>query len=85
MTFKTRLMNFFKQKVLKPQLNRMDRWEKMVVDISDATRGGENSPVRFNIPREGINLEGDHPPLPGFPKSVPQMIGSMNQYSQIDL
>ena len=56
----------------------MDRWEKMVVDISDATRGGENSPVRFNIPREGINLEGDHPPLPGFPKSVPQMIGSMN-------
>jgi len=78
MTFKTRLMNFFKQKVLKPQLNRMDRWEKMVVDISDATRGGENSPVRFNIPREGINLEGDHPPLPGFPKSVPQMIGSMN-------
>ena len=78
MTLKTKLMNFFKQKVLKPQLNRMDRWEKMVVDISDATRGGENSPVRFNIPREGINLEGDHPPLPGFPKSVPQMIGSMN-------
>ena len=40
-------------------------------------RGGENSPVRFNIPREGIKLEGDHPPLPGFPGSVPQMIGSI--------
>ncbi len=44
MNFKTRLTNFFKQRVLKPQLNRQDRWEKMVVDIPEATRGGENSP-----------------------------------------
>ena len=77
MNFKTRLTNIFKQRVLKPQLNRMDRWEKIVLDIPEATRGGENSPVRFNIPREGINLKGDHPPLPGFPGSAPQMIGSM--------
>jgi ferredoxin len=33
--------------------------------------------VRFNIPREGLKLDGDHPPLPGFPKSLPQMVGSM--------
>lgn len=58
-------------------MNRQDSWEKMVVDIPEATRGGEYSPVRFNIPREGIKLEGDHPPLPGFPKSALQMIGSM--------
>ncbi len=77
MTFKTRLTNTFKQRILKPQMNRQDSWEKMVVDIPEATRGGENSPVRFNIPREGIKLEGDHPPLPGFPKSAPQMIGSI--------
>jgi epoxyqueuosine reductase QueG len=49
----------------------------MVVDIPEAIRGSENSPVRFNIPREGIKLEGDHPPLPGFPKSLPQMVGSI--------
>ncbi len=77
MNFKTRITNLFKQRILKPQMNRQDSWEKMVVDIPKATRGGENSPVRFNIPREGIKLEGDHPPLPGFPKSAPQMIGSI--------
>jgi ferredoxin len=75
--FKTRLTNIFKQRILKPQLNRMDRWEKIVVDIPESTRGGERSPTRFNIPREGIKLVGDHPPLPGFPNSGPQMIGSM--------
>jgi epoxyqueuosine reductase len=77
MNTKTCLTNFFKHRVLKPQLNRQDRWEKMVVDIPEATRGGEDSPVRFNIPRAGIELEGDHAPLPGFPKSAPQMIGSI--------
>ena len=77
MTFKARLFHTFKQRILKPQMNRQDSWEKMVVDIPEATRGGENSPVRFNIPREGIKLEGNHPPLPGFPKSASQMIGSI--------
>ena len=72
MNYKTRLTNFFKHRILTPQLERQDSWEKMVVDIPEAIRGGENSPVRFNIPREGINLEGDHPPLPGFPKSAPK-------------
>ena len=77
MTFKTHLLNSFKHRVLKPQLNRQDRWEKMVVDIPEATHGAENSPTRFNIPRAGIELEGNHAPLPGFPKSAPQMIGSI--------
>ncbi len=39
--------------------------------------GGENSPVRVNILREGLKLEGDYPPLPGFPRSFPPMVGSM--------
>ena len=77
MKFKTRLNQGFKNRVLKPQLKRMDAWEKTVVDLPGAMRGGENSPVRFNIPREGLKIEGDHPPLPGFPRSFPQMVGSM--------
>ncbi len=77
MTFKSQLIHFFKHRVLKPQLNRQERWEQIVFDLPEATRGGENSPVRFNIPRSGIELEGDHAPLPGFPKSAPQMIGSI--------
>lgn len=77
MKFKTRLNQGFKNRVLKPQLKRMDALEKTVVDLPGAMRGGENSPVRFNIPREGLKIEGDHPPLPGFPRSFPQMVGSM--------
>ena len=77
MTFKGTLINLFKHKVLKPQLKRQERWEQMVVNIPEAVRGSEDSPSRFNIPRAGIELEGDHAPLPGFPKSAPQMIGSI--------
>jgi len=77
MTLKTNLIDFLKHRVLEPQLNRQERWEQMVVDIPDAVRGSEDSPIRFNIPRAGIELEGDHAPLPGFPKSAPQMIGSI--------
>jgi ferredoxin len=77
MDLKRRLKHAFKNHILKPQLKRMDAWEKRVVDIPEATRGGDNSPVRFNIPKEGIKMEGDHPPLPGFPGSLPQMTGSV--------
>jgi epoxyqueuosine reductase len=77
MTIKAHIYKTFKQRVLKPQLKKMDAWEASVINRSGALRGGENSPVRFNIPREGIKLEGDHPPLPGFPTSGPQMIGSI--------
>jgi ferredoxin len=72
-----RLKRAFKNRILKPQLKRLDAWENRVVEIPEAMRGGEHSPVRFNIPREGIKMEGDHSPLPGLPGSVPQMIGSV--------
>ena len=77
MKFKSRLIANFKHRVLKPQLHRQDRWEKMVVDIPEATRGGDNSPARFNIPQAGIELKGDHAPLLGLPRSAPEIIGSI--------
>ena len=77
MTIKTRLFHFIKHHVMEPQLNRQNRWEKRVVDIPEAIRSSENSPVRFNILREAITLEGDHAPIPGFPRSAPNMIGSL--------
>jgi ferredoxin len=77
MKLNRRLKHAFKNRILKPQLNTLDAWEQTVVDIPESTRGGENSPVRFHIPREGIKMEGDHPPLPGFPGSLPQMVGSV--------
>jgi ferredoxin len=77
MTFKNRIKLAFQNRILKPQLKSLDAWEKIVIDFPEAMRGGENSPVRFHIPREGLNLQGDHPPLPGFPGSFPQMIGSL--------
>ena len=39
MEFKTRLKQIFKNRILKPQLNRMDAWEKMVIDHPDASAG----------------------------------------------
>jgi ferredoxin len=77
MSIKRRMTRFFKEKVLRPQLGRMDQWEQLVVDIPGSIRGGGNSPVRFNIPRKGLKMDGDHPPLPGFPGSFPQMLGSI--------
>jgi hypothetical protein len=77
MKINKRLTQVFKNRLLKPQIKRLDTWEKMVIERPNALCGGENSPVRFHIPREGLKLEEDHPPLPGLPGSVPQMIGSI--------
>lgn len=77
MALKNRLKVAFQSLVLKPQLGRLDAWEQSVIDRPGALCGGEDSPVRFNIPREGLKMKGDHPPLPGFPRSFPQMLGSV--------
>jgi hypothetical protein len=77
MNFKNRLKLAFQNRIMKLQLKSLDAWEKNVIDRPGALRGGENSPVRFNIPREGLKMKGDHPPLPGFPGSLPQIIGSV--------
>jgi hypothetical protein len=67
----------FKNYFLKPLLGRLDSWEREVVHRPGALGGNTNSPVRFNIPLEGLKLEGDQPPLPGFPHSFPQVMGSV--------
>lgn len=77
MTIKKRAAALFKNRVLKPQLEKMDRWEKIVIDSTGSLRGGGESPERFNIPKEGLKLEGDRVPLPGFPGSFPEVLGSL--------
>lgn len=77
MTLKKRLTNFFKQKVLSPLIDNIEEWEAEVIRRPGSMPGGENSPSRFNIPREGLKRDTDGPPLPGFPKSGPQIFGSI--------
>ena len=77
MKLKSRFKLTFQNRIMRPLLHRMDDWENIVINHPGALRGGENSPVRFHIPREGLKLEGDHPPMPGFPRSFPQMLGSV--------
>jgi len=77
MTIKKKIIDAFKHKLLAPQMERMDAWEQMVVDYPGSMRGNENSPVRFNIPKEAIKRDTDKMPLPGFPASLPQMVGSI--------
>lgn len=82
MNIKQRLIQIFKNRVLEPQPNRIDVLEANVVNRTGSLRGGIESPVRFNIPGEGLKMKGDHPPLPGFPRSFLQMIGSWTNISK---
>ena len=77
MKIKSTLKPAFKKVFLEPLLNRMDAWEAEVINTPGAMRGGEASAVRFNILREGLKMDGDHPPMPGFPRSFPQVLGSV--------
>ena len=77
MAAKGRVQHVFKNRVLRPLLKTMDALEHDVINQPGALCGGENSPVRFNIPLERLELEGDYPPMPGFPRSAPQQFGSM--------
>lgn len=77
MKLRQRIKQTFKNRVLLPLLNMIDTLELTVINQPSALRGGSNSPVRFNIPHEGMKMEGDHPPLPGFPRSFPQILGSI--------
>ena len=60
MQFKTRMRNTFKNRVMKPLLKRLDAWEYRIIDRPEALRGGEDSPLRFHIPRKGLKMEGYH-------------------------
>jgi ferredoxin len=41
-------------RIMKPMVRRMDAWEDGIVAIPEAHRSVENSPVRFEIMKEGI-------------------------------
>jgi epoxyqueuosine reductase len=77
MTLKAQMTRAFKKVTLKPLITKLETWEKRVYDLPGAMRGGDNSPVRFNIPRESLKIDGDHPPVPGIPSAVPQVLGSV--------
>jgi hypothetical protein len=77
MNLKSRFVQSIKDHFLSPMLTRLDNWEAMVKAYPGAIHGTTTSPLRFHIPREGLKLPNDEPPLPGFPRSFPQLIGSL--------
>jgi epoxyqueuosine reductase len=78
MTLKSHFVQAIKDHVLTPLLVRLDEWESIVAEYPEAVQGAETSPARFHIPREGLKLPNDEPPLPGFPRSFPQLFGSLS-------
>lgn len=66
-----------KKRMMGSMLGKLDEWESSVINRPGALRGGGNSALRFNIPREALKLEGPGPSLPGMPGSAPQLVGSM--------
>ncbi|WP_420642455.1 [Fe-S]-binding protein [Candidatus Leptofilum sp.] len=77
MKLKSRLQHKIQPYLMKPLLKKMLAWEASVRERPGSLHGGENSPSRFNILAAGLSLRDDHPPMPGFPKSVPHVFGSV--------
>jgi epoxyqueuosine reductase len=77
MNYKSRVRQVFQNRFLKTLINRLDEWEGDVGSLPGALHGDKNSPVRFSIPKESLKLAGDHAALPGFPRSIPEVLGSM--------
>lgn len=82
MKLKSRIQHAIQPRLIRPLLKKMAAWEASVVNRPGSLRGGENSPSRFNIIGEGLNLKDDHPPVPGFPRSVPNLIGSVKNIAK---
>lgn len=82
MKLKSRIQHAIQPRLIRPILRRMEGWEASVANRPGALRGGENSPTRFDIIGESLNLKDDHPPVPGFPWTVPHMIGSVTNIAK---
>ncbi len=77
MNLKRWMITAMQKHAMSPLLDGLDNLERNVIERPGSLCGSENSPVRFNIPREALKMGGDQPGLPGFPRSLPQLIGSM--------
>ncbi len=63
--------------IIKVPLAIMDGVERRTREAPGSIHGTEDSPMRFDILREGMRLEEEHPPVAGFPRTVPHIMGSM--------
>jgi len=77
MKLSSKIQHVFHPILLKLVLRLLCKWEKMVINSPGAIKGGENSPHRFHILAEGLKLKDEHPPVPGFPRSVPFIKSSL--------
>ena len=78
----SRIQHIIQPRLMAPLLKKMEGWEASIANHPGALRGGENSPMRFDILRASINLKDDHPPFPGFPRSLPHIIGSVTNIAK---
>ncbi len=67
--------------VIEPSLRILSNYlrniESEVAQNDDSIKSTEKSPVRFEIIEESFKLDDDHPPIAGFPRSVPFVTSSI--------
>ena len=63
--------------VIRPMLKLMGGWERAVIEYPGQSGVAKTHPAEFNIIAKSLNVKDDHPPVPGFPRSVPFMMSSV--------
>lgn len=54
----------------------MAHWEQQAATNPHAIKAVNSSPTRFETAIASLELEEEHPPMPGFPKAVPSVLSS---------
>lgn len=77
MRLSTRIRRTLSDPVSRHQIRGMRKLEQALARQEDVVHATADSPRRFEIMAEGLALHDDHPPVPGFPRSVPFIMSSM--------
>ena len=77
MSLRQKIQDSLQSLVAKLIVPKMFAWENHIKGKEGAIAGTPRSANRFNILEESFRLTGDHPQLPGFPNSLPHVLGSV--------
>lgn len=77
MKLRSKIQHTIQPRLMKPMLKLMKSWERSVIDQPGSIQGIARSPHRFDIIGESMNYKDDHPPVPGFPRTIPFITSSV--------
>ncbi|MEO0563775.1 MAG: hypothetical protein AAF125_16840 [Chloroflexota bacterium] len=85
MSIKMKLQKSMKRVIIDKIMVHLEAQEASIAEMPGSVRAAEDAPERFDILRNSLKVTRPHPPLPGFPKSVPQIASSLyNIHKSVD-